>query len=261
MPSLCSSRSTVMPGVPLGTTKLLIAARPWLLSRVAQTTTASHRSPEVTKIFSPLMTYSSPSRTAVVAMLAESEPVARLGDRHARPDPGEPLLLLGVGDRRDGGVAESLARQGQQEADVAPAHLRDAEHRGEVGAVLHPTVGLVLAPDSGGARPVAGAGLREPVDHGGEEVELLGVGVLGRVVLAADRTQHVHGDLVGLVAQGDELLRVVEVDGHTRTPPSITPMARRSRYHRSTGCSFTKPWPPSSWTPSRPIFMPLLAQS
>ena len=75
MPSLCSSRSTVMPGVPLGTTKLLIAARPWVLSRVAHTTTASQRSPEVTKIFSPLMTYSSPSRTAVVAMLAESEPV------------------------------------------------------------------------------------------------------------------------------------------------------------------------------------------
>ena len=75
MPSLCSSRSTVMPGVPLGTTKLLIAARPWLLSSVAQTTTASDRSPEVTKIFSPLRTYSSPSRTAVVAMPAESDPV------------------------------------------------------------------------------------------------------------------------------------------------------------------------------------------
>ena len=35
----------------------------------------SARSPEVTKIFSPLRTYSSPSRTAVVLMLAESEPV------------------------------------------------------------------------------------------------------------------------------------------------------------------------------------------
>src|SRR5512139_635595 len=75
MPSLCSRRSTFIPGVPLGTTKDLIAARPRLLSRVAHTTTASHRSPAVTKIFSPLRTYSSPSSTAVVWMLAESEPV------------------------------------------------------------------------------------------------------------------------------------------------------------------------------------------
>ena len=48
MPSLCSSRSTVIPGVPFGTTNDLIAARPSDRSRVAQTTTASDRSPEVT---------------------------------------------------------------------------------------------------------------------------------------------------------------------------------------------------------------------
>jgi hypothetical protein len=39
-------------GVPLGTTNDLIAARPSLRSSVAQTTTESARSPEVTKIFS-----------------------------------------------------------------------------------------------------------------------------------------------------------------------------------------------------------------
>ena len=64
--------------------------------------------------------------------------------------------------------------------------------------------------------------------------------------------------LVRLVAQLHELLRVVETDHQISTPPSITPMALRSRYHRSTGCSLTYPWPPSSCTPSRPIFMPLL---
>ena len=53
IPNLCSRRSTFMPGVPLGTTKDLIAARPNLRSSVAQTTTESARSPEVTKIFSP----------------------------------------------------------------------------------------------------------------------------------------------------------------------------------------------------------------
>src|ERR687885_2995664 len=42
----------------------------------AQTTTRSARSPEVTKIFSPFRTYSSPSRRAVVRMAAESEPAS-----------------------------------------------------------------------------------------------------------------------------------------------------------------------------------------
>ncbi len=41
----------------------------------------------------------------------------------------------------------------------------------------------------------------------------------------------------------------------------MTPADRRSRYQRSTGCSLTKPWPPSSWTPSEPIFIPFWAQS
>ena len=48
MPSLCSSRSTSMPGVPFVTTKDLMAARPSDRSSVAHTTTASQRSPEVT---------------------------------------------------------------------------------------------------------------------------------------------------------------------------------------------------------------------
>ena len=54
IPNLCSRRSTFMPAVPLGTTKDLMAARPSFLSNVAHTTTESARSPEVTKIFSPL---------------------------------------------------------------------------------------------------------------------------------------------------------------------------------------------------------------
>ncbi len=74
MPSLCSRRTTLTPSASRGTTKLLIAARPALLSTVAQTTTWSARDPAVTKIFSPLMTYSSPSRVAVVDTAAESEP-------------------------------------------------------------------------------------------------------------------------------------------------------------------------------------------
>ncbi len=55
IPSLCSSRSTAIPGVPFSTTKDLIAARPSERSSEAHTTTASQRPPAVTKIFSPLM--------------------------------------------------------------------------------------------------------------------------------------------------------------------------------------------------------------
>jgi len=61
-------------GLSRSTMNDLIAARPFERSSVAQTTIRSARSPEVTKIFSPLRTYSSPSRTAVVRIAAESEP-------------------------------------------------------------------------------------------------------------------------------------------------------------------------------------------
>ncbi len=52
----------------------LIAARPNDLSSVAHTTMWVARDPAVTKIFSPLITYSSPSSLAVVDTAAESEP-------------------------------------------------------------------------------------------------------------------------------------------------------------------------------------------
>ena len=128
--------------------------------------------------------------------------------------------------------------------------------------LTEPSSSSDAAADAGGAGALGRAGLGQPVDHRREHVELLGVLVLGEVVLARDRPQHVHRDLVRLADQGPELLRVVEIDGHqTSTAPSMTPTARRSRYHRSTGCSLTNPWPPSSWTPSRPIRMPWSAHS
>ena len=143
----------------------------------------------------------------------------RLGDRHPGPDTVEALELLVVGDRGDRGVAEPLARHREQQPDVAPAHLGDRHDRSEVGAVLDRGVAVVLVPsDAGGARTLARPGLREAVDHGGEHVELLGVLVLRQVVLARDRPQHVHRDLVGLADQGLELLGVFEVDHGFRVP-------------------------------------------
>ena len=53
---------------------------------------------------------------------------------------------------------------------------------------------------AGGAGAVGAAGVHA-VDQRGEHVELLGVGVLGEVVLARDRAEHLGGDLVGLADQ------------------------------------------------------------
>src|SRR3712207_9200221 len=74
MPSFFSRLSSLRPGLSRSTTNDLIAARPLLGSRVAQTTSRSARSPAVTKIFSPFSTYSSPSSVAVLRVAAGSEP-------------------------------------------------------------------------------------------------------------------------------------------------------------------------------------------
>ena len=79
MPSLFSTRATVMPGVLCSTTNGLIPGRPALLSTVAQTTTkpsdfSAAISPAVQKILVPLITQWSPSRVAVVVTCDESEP-------------------------------------------------------------------------------------------------------------------------------------------------------------------------------------------
>ena len=76
IPSLCSSRSRIRPGLWRSTTNDLIAARPCLRSSVAHTTISSARSPAVTKIFSPFSTYSPPSGVAVVRIAAESDPAS-----------------------------------------------------------------------------------------------------------------------------------------------------------------------------------------
>src|SRR5205823_10887047 len=99
------------------------------------------------------------------------------------------------------------------------------------------------------------------VDRGGQHVELLGVGVLGAVVLARVGAEHLLRHQPRLGYERLEFLGGLEVDHQTSSAPSIRPAARRSRYHRSTGCSLTYPWPPSNWTPSEPICIPRSAHS
>ena len=129
MPSLCSSRSTVTPGCSRGTMNDLIAARPSDLSSVAHTTMWVAREPAVTKIFSPLMTYSSPSSTAVVDTAAESEPklgsVIAIAAQTSLPSRSSCFVGRDAGDR---GVAQALTRHRQQQRDIAPADLDRVEH-------------------------------------------------------------------------------------------------------------------------------------
>ncbi len=152
MPSLCSRRSSFRPGFERSTTKDLIAARPTSRSRLAQTTTSSARSPDgdvdllaVEDVLVAVELGRRADRGRVGAGLG-------LGDRHRRPLAGEALLLVLVGDRGDGRVAEALARHRQQQADVAPAHLDDREDRRHVGAVAVAAVAVLLGlADAGGA--------------------------------------------------------------------------------------------------------------
>src|SRR5699024_285883 len=200
-----------------------------------------------------------------------------LGDGHGRPHAAEPLELLVAGDGGDRRVAEALAGDRQRQADVAPAGLDDVEQRLHVAAVLNSLVLGLVAP-AGGRAGGRLPGVLHGLDHGLERVELDGVLVLREVVLAGDGAEDLRGDLAGLVGAGLEPLGEFEVDhgswsldqgggagttgrGHRTTTPSATPTARRSRYQRSTGWSLVKPWPPRSWTPSRPIFMPFSAAS
>ena len=141
------------------------------------------RDPAVTKIFSPLMTYSSPSRLAVVDTAAESDPkpgsVIAIA-AHTLPRRCE--LLVG-GHPGNGGIAEALMGHRQQQRDVAPADLHRVEHRGHVAAVVVLLLGLLAVAERFGAGECERVGLRDAFEQVGQRVELDRVGVLGRSYL------------------------------------------------------------------------------
>jgi hypothetical protein len=100
MPSFFSLCATTKPGVPFSIRNDLMPARPADLSIVAHTTTPSALQPVVTKIFSPLITHSSPSRTAGGLHLRRIGAAARLGDRHREREPFHFSCCSGVPDAR-----------------------------------------------------------------------------------------------------------------------------------------------------------------
>ncbi len=140
----------------------------------------------------------------------------RLGDRHRNPALSEASLLFIGADGAQRGVSESLARDGEREADVAPAEFHHPEDRGEVAAVAvpgRPVTGLVR----GGVSPqLAGRSARtavvHPVEDRGEHVEFLRVCVLGQVVLTGDGPKDARRDGMGLLDERAQPLGNLEID-------------------------------------------------
>ncbi len=134
IPSLCSRRSSFRPGLSRSTTNDLIAPRPGAaierrpdddqLGPVA-------RGDEDLLAVEDVLVVSS-SRLAVARIAAESEPASGSVIAIAAQRPPKRSSCSGVGDRGDRRLAETLAGHRQQQADVAPAHLDDAEHDGHV---------------------------------------------------------------------------------------------------------------------------------
>ena len=60
-----------------------------------------------------------------------------------------------------------------------------------------------------------------PSNRVGQRVQLDGVGVLGEVVLARDRPQHLGGALVGLLDDRLQLLRQFQIDCHDESFRSV----------------------------------------
>ena len=163
------------------------------------------REPAVTKIFSPLMTYSSPSSLAVVDTAAESEP--KLGSvmaiaAHTLPRRSSCSSVatpeIAALPRPWKGTDSSSA--------TSPQLISSALTSADMLAPLTFSLGPSTAAERLGAREGDGVGLRDALEQVGQRVELDGVGVLGEVVLARDRPQHLGGAFVGHVDDGLQLL-------------------------------------------------------
>ena len=182
----------------------LIAALPTERSSEAQTTIRSARSPEVTKIFSPLRTYSSPSSSAVVRIAAESEPASGSVIAIAAHLPPYCSSCSSVATEAIAelpspwrGIVSSRPTSPQQSSMMPSTVERLVPLRFSPSSVV-----ARVAADAGGAGGAVLGGVVHPVDQRGEHVELFRVGVLGLVVLAGDRPEDLGRDLVGLARRG-----------------------------------------------------------
>ena len=261
MPSLCSSRSTTMPGRALldhegldrGAAAGLVQGGPHDDGVGA----AAGGDVDLLAVDDVVVAVEHRGGRHRRGVRAE----AGLGDGHRGPELAEALELLLVGHRGDRGVAETLPRHGQHHGDVTPAGLHDRQDARHVGAVA------VAALPSPGSRRTPRAPVPPsppsfmPSTSAASASSSLGYSCSARSYLR-EMGRKISSDtwcawlisMPNFFGVSSEML----IDQHT---PSMISAARRSRYQRSTGCSLTKPCPPSSCTPSEPIFMPYSAVS
>ena len=206
------------PGCSRGTMNDLIAARPSDLSSVAQTTMWVARDPAVTKIFSPLMTYSSPSSFAVVVTAAESE-----------PKPGSVMAIAAHTSLPSRSSCSSVATpeiaalprpwRGTDSIKATSPQLTSITLR--TADMLPPLwlASLASAPSRNASAPAKAMALacRDALEERGQRVELDRILVLPQIPLARDRSQHLGGALMRLLDHRFELLRQFQIDCHDST--------------------------------------------
>ena len=124
MPSLCSSRSTLMPGV-------VLADHERLDRRAAERLVERRPDHDRVRALAGGDVDLLAVDDVLVAVLHRGggdvggvRPGAGLGDRHRRPGAAEALELLLVGDRRDRRVAQALARHREQQRRCRPSTSR-----------------------------------------------------------------------------------------------------------------------------------------
>ncbi len=174
-------------------------------------------------------------------------PISRKYDRAEHEYPKELDMLAAMID----GLSESGAAEGAGAAGVkrdVRADDKAVKNGANMASVLSiqemcwGDVGLLLSMPRQGLGNSAIASVADDE----QQQRFAGVPQILQRCLGAPETRYstvdqLHRDLVRLADQRLVLLGGLQVDHQTSTPPSITPMARRSRYHRSTGCSLTNP--------------------
>ena len=253
MPSLCSRRASVMPGVPFSTTKLLIAARPRVgIERgphhdgVAALAGGDEDLLAVEHVVVAVLARRRADRGRVAARVG-------LGDRHRRPLAREALRAAPRWRPRRWPRCPDPGAECVSAKPTSPQHSSvEAEHGRHVGAVADagmcartrvrclslPAPALIDASPS-----------FMPSSTAASMSSSLGYVVLGQVVLARNRPKHLVRHQVCLIDQCLQLLRNLEIHGKCtcqRSMKRLTPARRlpsaRWRAGRGTSARPDAPW-------------------
>lgn len=81
-------------------------------------------------------------------------------------------------------IAQALTGQAQKQSDVAPAHALNADHGRHIGPIAD--TGFLATGLGGmtGANGIVFLTIIHAIQHGGHQIQFLGVGMLGQIILA-----------------------------------------------------------------------------